>query len=124
MNSRVWVSSGSQRGQPAIEFLGVLPIVLLILAIIWQLGLWGITATYTSHAADEAARAAGIGHTTAEVHDDALRSVPSWFRGNMHVSQTTLGTVKVTSSMPVLAPIFTIDGLALTSETPIVTEED
>lgn len=58
------------------------------------------------------------------MHDDALRSVPSWFRGNMDVSQITLGTVKVTSSMPVLAPTFTIDGLALTSETPIVTEED
>jgi hypothetical protein len=77
----------------------------------------------TSHAADEAARAGGIGGTTAEVRDDALRSVPSWFRGNMDVSQTALATVKVTSSMPVLTPVFTVDGLDLTSEAPIVAEE-
>jgi pilus assembly protein CpaE len=98
--------------------------VFLIVAIIWQLGLWGVTATYTSHAADEAARAAGIGGTTAEVRHDALRSVPAWFRDNMNVSQTAADTVKVTSSMPILAPIFTVDGLDLTSETPIVEEED
>lgn len=102
----------------------VLPVVLLILAIVWQLGLWGITATLTSHAADEAARAAGIGGTTAEVHEDALRSVPSWFRENMDVSETALGTVKVTSSMPVLTPILTVEGLDLTSEAPIPADED
>ena len=113
----------AKQGQAAIEILGALPIVFLILAIIWQLGLWGVTATLTSHAADEAARAAGIGGTTAEVRDDALRSVPSWFRDNMDVSQTALGTVKVTSSIPVLTPISTVDGLHLTSEAPIVTED-
>lgn len=110
--------------EPAFRgFLGVLPIVILILAIIWQLGLWGVTATLTSHAADEAARAAGIGGTAADVRDDALRSVPSWFRDSMDVSQTAHGTVKVTSSMPVLTPIFTVDGFDLTSEAPIVAEQ-
>ena len=113
----------AEQGQATVEFLGVLPIVLLILAIIWQIGLWGVTATLTSRAADEAARAAGIGGTTAEVRGDALRSVPSWLRDNMDVSQTALGTVKVTSSMPVLTPIFTVDGLDLTSEAPIVAED-
>jgi len=102
--------------------LGVLLMVILAIAIIWQLGLWGVTATLTSHAADEAARAASVGGSTAEVREDALRSVPSWFRENMDVSQTTLGTVKVTSSMPVLMPILTVDGLDLTSEAPIVAE--
>lgn len=50
-------------------------------------------------------------------------SVPMWFRDNMDVSQTATGTVKVTSSMPVLTPIFTVDGLDLTSEAPIVAEQ-
>lgn len=113
----------AEQGQATVEFLGVLPVAFLILAIIWQLGLWGVTATLTSHAADEAARAAGIGGTTAEVRDDALRSVPSWFRDHMNVSQTTAGTVQVTSSMPVLTPIFTVDGLDLTSEAPIAAEQ-
>ena len=104
------------------KILGVLALVILIVAIIWQLGLWGVTAAYTSYAADEAAHAARDGGTTAEVRDDALRSVPSWFRTNIDVSQTDLGTVKATSSMPVLTPIFTVDGLDLTSEAPIVSE--
>ena len=56
------------------------------------------------------------------MQDDALRSVPKWFRDNMNVSQTASDTVKVTSSMPILAPVFTVDGLDLTSETPIVAE--
>ena len=105
------------------KFLGVLAIAIPIVAIIWQLGLWGVTAAYTSYAADEAARAASVGGTTADVRDDALRSVPSWFRTNTEVSQTDLGTVKVTSSMPVITPIFTVDGLDLTSEAPIVAED-
>lgn len=109
----------AEQGQATVEFLGVLPVAFLILALVWQLGMWGVTATLTSHAADEAARAAGIGGTAAEVRDDALRSVPLWFRDNMDVSQTATGTVKVTSSMPVLTPIFTVDGLDLTSEAPI-----
>jgi len=113
----------TEQGRATVEFLGVLPIVLLILTIIWQLGLWGVTATLTSHAADEAARAASVGGTTADVRADALRSVPSWFRDNMDVSQTALGTVKVTSSVPVLTPIFTVDGLDLTSEAPVVAGE-
>lgn len=112
----------AEQGQVRVKSLGV-PIVLLTVAIIWQLGLWGVTATLTSHAADEAARAAGIGDTAAEVRYDALSSVPSWFRDSMDVSQTALGTVKVTSSMPVLTPILTVDGLDLTSEAPIVAEE-
>jgi hypothetical protein len=112
----------AEQEHASMKFLGVLALVFLIVAILWQLGLWGVTAAYTSYAADEAAHAARAGGTTAEVRDDALRSVPSWFRTNIDVSQTDLGTVKATSSMPVLTPIFTVDGLDLTSEAPIVTE--
>jgi pilus assembly protein CpaE len=104
-------------------FLGILPIVIMTVAFVWQLGLWGVTAAYTSYAADEAARSAGVGGATADVRDDALQSIPSWFRSNIDVSQTALGTVKVTSSMPVLTPTFSVDGLDLTSEAPIVAEE-
>jgi len=122
--SRQHSATASREQQHAsTKLLGVLPIVILIVAVIWQLALWGVTATLTSHAADEAARAAGDGGSTAEVRDDALSSVPSWFRTNLDVSQTARGTVKATSSMPVLTPIFTVDGLDLTSEAPVVAEE-
>ena len=112
----------AERQHASTKILGISAGVILIVAIIWQLGLWGVTAAYTSYAADEAAHAASDGGTTAEVRDDALRSVPSWFRTNIDVSQTDLGTVKATSSMPVLTPVFTVDGLDLTSEAPIVSE--
>jgi len=112
----------AEREHATMQFIGVLTIVIVIVAIIWQLGLWGVTAAYTSYAADEAAHTASAGGTSAEVRDDALRSVPSWFRTNIDVSQTDLGTVKATSSMPVLTPVFTVDGLDLTSEAPIVAE--
>ncbi len=113
-------ASAEQR-HASMTFLGISAVV--IVAIIWQLGLWGVTAAYTSYAADEAARAASVGSTTTEVRDGALRSVPSWFRTKTDVSQTAVGTVKVTSSMPVIMPIFTVDGLDLTSEAPIVAED-
>ena len=114
--------ASAEREHATMKFIGVLALVILIVAIIWQLGLWGVTAAYTSYAADEAAHAASDGGTSAEVRDDALRSVPSWFRTNIDVSQTDVGTVKATSSMPVLTPVFTVDGLDLTSEAPIVSE--
>ncbi len=112
--------SSTEREHPFLRFLRVLLMVILTIAIIWQLGLWGVTATLTSHAADEAALSAGVGASTAEVRDDALSSVPSWFRDHLDVSPTTRGTVKVTSSMPVVTPMLTVDGLDLTSEAPIV----
>jgi hypothetical protein len=117
-------ASAEQPEHSSTRFLGVSAFVILIVAIIWQIGLWGVTAAYASYAADEAARAASVDSPTTKVRDDALRSVPSWFRTNTEVSQTTLGTVKVTSSMPVITPIFTVDGLDLTSEAPIVAEDN
>lgn len=115
-------ASTTERGHAFLRFVRVLLAVILTIAVIWQLGLWGVTATLTSHAADEAALTAGVGGSTAEVRDDARRSVPSWFRDNLEVSPTTRDTVKVTSSMPVLTPTLTVDGLDLTSEAPIVAE--
>ncbi len=110
----------AEQGQSSLEFLGVLPLVFLLSSIIWQLGLWGVTASYTSGAADEAALSAGLGATSAQVREDALRSVPAWFRSNMDVTQTTTGTVKVTSKMPVIVPALTVEGLDLTSESSVV----
>jgi hypothetical protein len=120
--ARTGTPAPAEQKHASMKFLGVLALVILIIAIIWQLGLWGVTAAYTSYAADEAAHTASVGGTTAEVRDDALQSVPSWFRTNIDVSQTDPGTVKATSSMPVLTPIFTVDGLDLTSEAPIMSE--
>ncbi|MEU8519613.1 TadE/TadG family type IV pilus assembly protein [Streptomyces sp. NBC_01216] len=49
------------QGQVAIEFLGMVPLILLTLVLLWQCVLVGYTFTLAGNAADEAARAAAVG---------------------------------------------------------------
>ncbi|MEU6980844.1 MULTISPECIES: TadE/TadG family type IV pilus assembly protein [unclassified Streptomyces] len=49
------------RGQVAVEFVGMLPLILLTLVLLWQCVLIGYTFTLAGNAADEAARAAAVG---------------------------------------------------------------
>lgn len=116
-------ATSDEEGQATLEFTGTIGVVLLLMVLLWQVALWGMSAAYTSHAADEAAREAGIGASAAQTSSVALESVPDWFRDHMTVTQSS-GTVKVTGSMPVLVPTLTVDGLTFTSETPIVSEDD
>lgn len=46
------------RGQVTIEFLGMIPTILVTLVVLWQLVLLGYTFTLAGNAADEAVRAA------------------------------------------------------------------
>lgn len=45
------------RGQTAIEFVGVTPLIILLLVALWQCALFGYTFTLAGNAADVAARA-------------------------------------------------------------------
>ncbi|MER7398011.1 TadE/TadG family type IV pilus assembly protein, partial [Streptomyces sp. NPDC000151] len=45
------------RGQVAVEFLGMLPLILVTLVLLWQCALVGFTYTLAGNAADQAARA-------------------------------------------------------------------
>src|SRR5690242_7475533 len=47
------------RGQVSVEFLGLLPLILVVLALLWQFVLVGYTYALAAHAADRGARAAG-----------------------------------------------------------------
>ncbi|MER8044848.1 TadE/TadG family type IV pilus assembly protein [Streptomyces sp. NPDC094032] len=49
------------RGQVAVEFVGMLPLILLTLVLLWQCVLVGYTFTLAGNAADEAARAGAVG---------------------------------------------------------------
>jgi pilus assembly protein CpaE len=114
-----------EAGQATVEFSGVIFIVLFLMLLIWQIGLWGISAAYTSHASDEAAREAGIGASLSRIEDTALENVPGWFRENMTVRLLDGGgTVQVRSKMPLLLPRVTVNSLVFTSETPVVQEDD
>ncbi|MFI1657570.1 TadE/TadG family type IV pilus assembly protein [Streptomyces sp. NPDC020472] len=54
------------RGQVAVEFLGMVPLILLTLALLWQVVLVGYTYTLAGNAADEAARAYAVGDDCGE----------------------------------------------------------
>lgn len=120
---KVPATPASEQGQATLEFTGLIGIVMLLMVILWQIGLWGVSAAYTSHAADEAARSAGILASPAQVRADALAAVPSWFRANTTVRLSD-SDVEVKGRLPLLLPSVTIDGLSFTSQTPIIHEDD
>lgn len=115
----------AESGQATLEFVGIFPLVVFIVIVLWQVGLWGVSAAYAGHAADEAARAAGIGMTEREVREQALDVVPGWFRGGMRVDVNHgQDIVKVRSNLPILFPSVSINGLDYTSEVRIIAEDD
>ncbi|MEU3251943.1 TadE/TadG family type IV pilus assembly protein [Streptomyces sp. NPDC006997] len=96
------------RGQVAIEFLGMTPLILLTLVLLWQFVLVGYTFTLAGNAADEAVRAA----TAAEDRQGAcqqagLRNLPGAWEGGASVSCGEGGgmvTAEVRLRVPVLFP--------------------
>ncbi|NUS10003.1 MAG: P-loop NTPase [Streptomyces sp.] len=114
---------GGDRGQVTLETLGMTPIILVTLILVWQAVLAGYTFTLAGNAADEAARAAAVAAdpqsaaVSAAKHDlpgawaDSAEVVP-------RVSDRTV-SVTVTLKVPVLFPgaidfPVTIDGHAST----------
>ncbi|MFE7181196.1 TadE/TadG family type IV pilus assembly protein [Streptomyces erythrochromogenes] len=53
------------RGQVAIEFVGTVPLILLLVAAVWECVLIGYAFSLAGNAADEAARAGAVGGTVA-----------------------------------------------------------
>ncbi|MFF6773633.1 TadE/TadG family type IV pilus assembly protein [Streptomyces sp. NPDC012637] len=53
-------------GQVAVEFVGMLPLILLTLVLLWQCVLIGYTYTLAGNAADQAARAGAVGDDCRE----------------------------------------------------------
>ncbi|MEU7105448.1 AAA family ATPase [Streptomyces sp. NPDC046215] len=52
---------GGDRGQIAVEFTGLLPLILVVLAVVWQCVLIGYTYSLAGNAADKGARAGAVG---------------------------------------------------------------
>ncbi|MBB4891594.1 pilus assembly protein CpaE [Streptomyces olivoverticillatus] len=68
---------GGDRGQIAVEFAGVLPMILVTLAVVWQCVLVGYTYSLAGHAADKGARAGAVGRDCAAA---ARADLPSSWR--------------------------------------------
>ncbi|MGO4760885.1 TadE/TadG family type IV pilus assembly protein, partial [Streptomyces sp. 2MCAF27] len=100
---------GGDRGQVAVEFLGVLPLVLVVLAVIWQFVLLGYTYSLAGNSADKAARAgAAVGGDAGACQQAALKDLPSAWQESAEITcgQGADGVWKATVKVhvPVLFP--------------------
>ena len=87
--------SRGQLGQASVELLGVVPAVLLIALLVWQLALAGWSAWLCAGAA----RAAAVGRDGRTAARSAL---PAALRQGLRVDRTGGGAVRVRLRMPLL----------------------
>lgn len=101
-----------ERGQVSIEFVGVLPLILLVLVLLWQFVLVGYTFTLAGDAADRGARkatATNAWNRQAECEQTAVENLPAAWRTSAQINCSASnrpGVVAVTVNLkvPVLFP--------------------
>ncbi|MEW2048295.1 TadE family protein [Streptomyces sp. NPDC005476] len=97
------------RGQVTIEFLGMTPLIIVTLVVVWQFVLVGYTFTLAGNAADEAVRAGAAAHRGERqaVCEQAGRAKLSdaWASGaTVTCSPSGYVTADVSLKVPVLFP--------------------
>ena len=89
----------AEDGQASVELVAVLPVVLLIGAVLWQLAITGHAAWMCAHAARAAARAEAVGRDGRA----AARSVlPKALERGLRVRRREGGGVRVSVRIPLL----------------------
>jgi hypothetical protein len=88
-----------QSGQASVELVAMVPVILLVGAVAWQLALAGHTAWLTAHAARAAARADAVGEKPAEAARSAL---PRSLEDDIEVERLAGGGVRVSVKVPLL----------------------
>ena len=88
-----------QAGQASVELVAMVPVILLVGAVAWQLALAGHTAWLTAHAARAAARADAAGDRPEEAARSAL---PRSLEDGVEVERLTGGGVRVSVKVPLL----------------------
>jgi hypothetical protein len=88
-----------ERGQATIELVAMVPVVLLVGLIAWQLALAGHTAWLSAHAARVGARASLVGRDPEVAARSAL---PASLRRGLSVERVGLGGVRVSVRVPPL----------------------
>ncbi|EST32166.1 TadE family protein [Streptomyces roseochromogenus] len=101
---------GGDRGQVSIEFLGMTPLIILTLVLMWQAVLVGYTFTLAGNAADEGVRAgtaaAPGGARQAACSAAGMKHLSAAWRGDAVVTCNPSGyvTADVYLKVPVLFP--------------------
>ena len=88
-----------ESGQASVELVAVVPFVLLVGAIAWQLALAGHAAWMSAHAARAAARADSVG---ADVAPAARSALPRSLERDLEVRRLREGGVRVSVRVPLL----------------------
>ncbi|MEV6956599.1 TadE/TadG family type IV pilus assembly protein [Streptomyces sp. NPDC051183] len=105
----------SDRGQVAVEFVGTVPLILLLVAAVWECVLIGYAFSLAGNAADEAARAGAVKGHGACVTAAGKYVSPAWGREVRCKESGDVYTATVTLNIPVLLPglgFGSIDGKA------------
>jgi hypothetical protein len=89
----------SQSGQASVELVAVMPLVLLVAAVLWQLALAAQALWLCGNAARVAARAEVVGRDGPAA---ARSAVPAGLRDGLRVSHAAGGAVRVRLPLPVL----------------------
>jgi len=90
----------TEQGQASIELVAVLPVVLLVAAVMWQLALVGEAAWLSANAARAGARAEAVGRDP----EAAVRSaLPRALERGLEVERPPSGGVRVSLRVPLLA---------------------
>jgi hypothetical protein len=114
------VRARREEGSVAAEFVGVLPILLVVAIVGWQLLLIVGAGTSTATAARNGSRALSTGE---DVVATAERSLPGWLRDGARVEVDTArrGRVEVEVLVPVLFPGVTSEAFRLSrsAELPV-----
>jgi len=90
-----------ERGQATIELVAMVPVVLLVGLIAWQLALAGHAAWLSAHAARVAARASLVGRDPKAAARSAL---PASMRRGLTLTRRREGGVRVSLQIPALLP--------------------
>ncbi|WP_414168098.1 AAA family ATPase [Streptoverticillium reticulum] len=94
---------GGDRGQLAVEFAGLLPLILVALAVVWQCVLVGYAYSLAGHAADRGARAGAVGRDCVA---EARADLPGGWTATPQCGASPDGEVvaDVALKVPVLVP--------------------
>jgi pilus assembly protein CpaE len=97
-----------ERGQASVELAGLLPLILVVVLMLWQIGLVGYTYVLAGHAAREGARMLAVDDTDERTNkpyaDTAQEDLPKAWRKGAQIRKTGAVTVRVRLRVPVIVP--------------------
>ncbi|MFF2188570.1 TadE family protein [Streptomyces sp. NPDC058155] len=101
-------------GQTAVEFTGVVPIILATVVLLWQATLVGYTFSLAGNAADEAVRAGTVAYPTSMRQTECIAAVnedlpDAWNHDTTCWADGDVVRAEVKLEIPVLFPGFNVD---------------